>query len=185
VRAAGRSTRSYPRSHEPTYLPRTQEERAPESIRGDDRQKPSEYRQRECQPKRTTSLTSGNTSSTWPWPDDLDAMLAAPGFHTILFEDDRVRVLDGRVAPGATVPVHTHRWGGVLYILESSDFVRRDPDGKALADTRASKTRPIAGTAVWGMPLSPHTFQNVGSDEFRTLTVEIKDDGGNHANGAT
>jgi hypothetical protein len=35
------------------------------------------------------------------------------------------------------------------------------------------------------MPLSPHTFQNVGTDEFRTLTVEIKDDGGNHANGAT
>jgi len=104
-------------------------------------------------------------------------MVAAPGFHTVLFEDDRVRVLDGRVAPGATVPVHTHRWGGVLYILGASDFVRRDPDGQVLVDTRTSGTRPVEGTAVWGAPLTPHTFENVGETEFRTLTVEMKDGG--------
>jgi hypothetical protein len=112
-------------------------------------------------------------------------MVAAPGFHVVLFEDDRVRVLDGHVPPGATVPVHTHRWGGVPYILGSSDFVRCDPDGNVLADTRASKTRPTAGTAVWGMPLTPHTFRNVGSEEFRTLTVEMTGQGGNYSNGAT
>ncbi len=115
------------------------------------------------------------TPSPWPWPGDLDAVVAAPGFHTVLYEDDRVRVLDGRVAPGDIVPVHTHRWGGVLYILGASDFVRRDPDGNVLADTRASKSAPVVGTAVWGAPLTPHTFENVGVEEFRTLTVEMKD----------
>jgi quercetin dioxygenase-like cupin family protein len=104
-------------------------------------------------------------------------MIAAPGFHTVLFENDQVRVLDGRVPPGSTVPVHTHRWGGVLYILATSDFIRRDPDGKVLADTRASKTTPIQGAAVWGAPLTPHSLENVGSREFRTLTVEMKDGG--------
>ena len=76
---------------------------------------------------------------------------------------------------------------GEEFFISSSPAIssRRDPDGNVLADTSASNTRPIAGTAVWGMPLSPHTFQNVGSEEFRTLTVEIKDDGGNHTNGAT
>jgi hypothetical protein len=102
-------------------------------------------------------------------------MIAAPGFHTVLFEDNRVRVLDGRVPAGATVPVHTHRWGGVLYILASSDFVRRDPEGNVLADTRTSKSRPTLGTAVWGAPLTPHSLENVGSEEFRTLTVEMKE----------
>jgi len=125
-------------------------------------------------------LTGANTSAAWLWPDDLDAMIAAPEFHTILFEDDRVRVLDGRVPSGATVPVHTHRWGGVLYILASSDFVRRDPDGNVLADTRASKSTPIVGTAVWGAPLTPHSLENVGREEFRTLTVEMKNGSGNH-----
>ena len=102
-------------------------------------------------------------------------MIAAPGFHTVLYEDNRVRVLDGRVPPGQTVPVHTHRWGGVLYILATSDFVRRDPDGNVLADTRASKTAPIEGTAGWGGPLTPHSLENVGNKEFRTITVEMKE----------
>ena len=35
------------------------------------------------------------------------------------------------------------------------------------------------------MPLTPHTFQNVGSEEFRTLTVEMKGESENHPNGAT
>jgi quercetin dioxygenase-like cupin family protein len=125
--------------------------------------------------KGTIPLTGGSKAEAWPWPDDLDAMIAAPEFHTVLFEDNRVRVLDGRVPPGATVPVHTHRWGGVLYILATSDFVRRDPDGNVLADTRASKSTPTEGTAVWGAPLTPHSLENVGSEEFRTLTVEMKD----------
>jgi hypothetical protein len=133
------------------------------SLRGDDG------------PKGLISLTGGRRSAAWPWPDVLDAMIAAPGFHTVLFEDDQVRVLDGRVPAGATVPVHTHRWGGVLYILATSDFVRRDPDGNVLADTRASKSTPVLGTAVWGAPLTPHSLENVGTQEFRTLTVEMKD----------
>jgi hypothetical protein len=126
-------------------------------------------------PQGLLLLTGGSTSASWPWPDDLDAMIAAPAFHTVLFENDRVRVLDGRVAAGATVPVHTHRWGGVLYIIATSDFVRRDPDGNVLADTRASKSTPILGAAVWGAPLTPHSLENVGTQEFRTLTVEMKD----------
>lgn len=125
--------------------------------------------------QRNSLVTSESTLAPWHWPDDLDAMIAAPGFHTVRFEDHRVRVLAGRVQPGETVPVHTHRWGGVLYIVGSSDFVRRDPAGNVLADTRASKTRPIAGTVIWAMPLSPHSFENVGSEEFRTITVEMKD----------
>jgi hypothetical protein len=118
---------------------------------------------------------SDDPREPWPWPDDLDAVVAAPEFHSVLLETDRVRVLDGRVPPGATVPVHTHRWGGVLWIIAASDFVRRSPDGAVIVDTRRSGTTPVAGTAVWGAPLTPHSLENVGSEEFHTLTVEIKD----------
>ena len=34
-------------------------------------------------------------------------------------------------------------------------------------DTRVSGTTPIVGSADWGGPLTPHTFENVGSQEFR------------------
>jgi hypothetical protein len=119
-------------------------------------------------------VTGDRSPGYWPWPADLDAMVAAPGFHTVLFENDQVRVLDGRVPPGAVVPVHTHQWGGVLYVQKGSDFVRRDPDGNVLADTRLSKSTPVTGSASWGGPLPPHSFENVGPEEFRTLTVEMK-----------
>ena len=72
--------------------------------------------------------------------------------HAVLYEDDRVRVLDGRVSPGDLVPVHTHRWGGVLSILGTSDFVRRDPDGNVLTGTRASKSAPRRRHGRMGRP---------------------------------
>lgn len=53
------------------------------------------------------------------WPDSLDAMVAAPEHHEVLLENERVRVLDSRIKPGDTVPVHTHRWASVLYIQRS------------------------------------------------------------------
>ena len=119
----------------------------------------------------------GESGNRWPWPDALDAVVAAPEFHAVLFENERVRVLDGVVEPGEIVPVHTHRWGGVLYILGSTDFVRRDPDGNVLVDTRLSGSRPTVGAASWGAPLPPHSLENVGVETFHTLTVEMKDTG--------
>jgi hypothetical protein len=38
----------------------------------------------------------------WTWPDSLDAVEAAPASHRILFENDAVRVLETRIAPGET-----------------------------------------------------------------------------------
>lgn len=52
----------------------------------------------------------------WSWSESLDALRAAPPHHRLVFENDRVRVLDTRVAPGETVPVHTHRWPAVNHI---------------------------------------------------------------------
>ena len=74
--------------------------------------------------------------AVWPWPDSLDALSAAPLHHTLLFENDRVRVLETRIPPAELVPVHTHRWPSVFYVFSWSDFVRRDATGAVLADSR-------------------------------------------------
>jgi len=117
----------------------------------------------------------GSTTSGWPYPDDLDAMVAAPDHHKVLFEDARVRVLDAWVLPGDTVPIHTHRWEGVLYILSDSDFVRRNPEGNVLLDTRDAPSSLADGSALWGRALTPHSLENVGTKELRTITVEMKE----------
>lgn len=48
-----------------------------------------------------------------------------------------MRILEARVEAGETVPVHTHRWPGVQYLVSIADFVRRDGDGEVVVDSRA------------------------------------------------
>jgi hypothetical protein len=62
-------------------------------------------------------------------------MIAAPAYHSVTLENESVRVLDTTVPPGHTVPLHTHRWPAVHYILTWSDVVRRDHTGTILLDT--------------------------------------------------
>ena len=107
------------------------------------------------------------------WPEELDALAAAPKHHVLLFENEAVRVLDTRVPAGETVPLHTHRWPSALYILSWSDFVRRDGDGAVVADSRNGQKLP-EGTALWSGPLAPHTLENVGTSELRAISVEVK-----------
>jgi len=104
----------------------------------------------------------------------LDAMTAAPDHHTVLFENDRVRVLDTQLGPGERTPVHAHEWPAALYVLSWSDFVRRAPDGTVLVDSRAAETRPPSGTALWLPPLEPHYVTNVGNGDLRIIAIEVK-----------
>ena len=109
----------------------------------------------------------------WQWPDEFDALHAAPQHHALLFENELVRVLDTRVPAGQTVPLHTHRWPCVLYILSWSDFVRRDSEGKTVVDSRITG-KPFEQSALWSAPLPPHTLQNVGESELHAISVELK-----------
>ena len=109
------------------------------------------------------------------WPNSLDAMVAAPEHHEVLLENERVRVLDSRIKPGETVPVHTHRWASVLYVLGTSDFIRYDTEGKAIFDSRRAASHVDTGVVSWSPPLCAHSVKNVGDTEIRVISVELKD----------
>jgi quercetin dioxygenase-like cupin family protein len=104
----------------------------------------------------------------------LDAMAAAPDHHETILENESVRVLDTRLAPGERTPVHAHQWASALYVLSWSDFVRRDAEGKVIVDSREWARRPEMGEALWGEPLVPHSVENVGAGELRIVAVEVK-----------
>lgn len=118
--------------------------------------------------------TKIESSDLWSWPDSLDALRAAPGFHTVIFENDDVRVLETRIGPAQTVPVHTHRWPSVLYVLGAGHLVRRDAEGRVLLDTRSGGALAGVGTAFWTPSMPPHTVENVDGSEVRFLNVELK-----------
>ena len=104
----------------------------------------------------------------------LDAMTVSPDNHDVLIENDRVRVLDTRLAPGERTPVHSHEWPAALYVLSWSAFVRRDPDGNVLVDSRQMPAPPAPGQALWSAPLPPHYVENVGDNDLHIIAVELK-----------
>jgi hypothetical protein len=103
----------------------------------------------------------------------LDAMSAAPDHHDVLFENDRVRVLDTRLRPGERTPVHAHEWPAALYVLGWSDFLRRDSGGSIIADSR-NQPPQSSGAGLWIEPLPPHSVENVGTADLHIVAVEVK-----------
>jgi hypothetical protein len=111
----------------------------------------------------------------WPWPDSLDALLAAPACHQLLLEDQQVRVLHTRIPAGDVVPLHTHRWGGIAYLQSWSHFIRRDERGEILFDSREAGDPPTIPCAQRVQPLPPHTVENLGPLEISIVMIEFKD----------
>jgi len=133
----------------------------------------------ECAEPEAGDRSSGGfvtqNSEKWPWPDSLDAVIAAPNHHKLLFENERVRVLEVRIASGDLVPVHTHRWPASIYVAKQSDFLRRDQDGNLLFDSRTLGPPPAKPFAQWTPPLPPHSVENIGGNEILLISTELKE----------
>jgi hypothetical protein len=113
----------------------------------------------------------------WPWPDSLEAIIAAENHHRVLLENDRVCVLEVRIPRGDTVRVHTHRWPSTIYVASASNFVRRDGNGNMLFDSCKSGSPPEDSVAQWVPPLPPHSVENVAESEILLSSTELKEPG--------
>jgi hypothetical protein len=60
--------------------------------------------------------TGGGTGGVGvDWPDSLDAVVAAPANHKVVFENDKIRILEVIGEPYVFEPLHTHRWPSVMW----------------------------------------------------------------------
>jgi hypothetical protein len=106
--------------------------------------------------------------------DGLDALIAAPQHHKLLFENDLVRVLDAAIPPGETTAVHTHQFAASHIVISWSDFIRYDAGGRVLLDSRSMGKTITPHTALWSDPLGPHALENTGANVLHIISVEIK-----------
>jgi len=71
------------------------------------------------------------------WDPNLDAVIAAPAHHKVLFENDRLRVLEVTLQPDEEEPVHHHRWPSVFVFDQVRPPIHDiSPDGTALPPNR-------------------------------------------------
>ncbi len=81
----------------------------------------------------TNAATLMSMDGTDPasWDPKLDGLLAAPDNHRLLYEDESVRVLSVRIAPGETEEPHHHRWPSVFVIeLDAFEDARLQRQGR-------------------------------------------------------
>jgi predicted metal-dependent enzyme (double-stranded beta helix superfamily) len=119
------------------------------------------------------TMTSASASAK-----DFDAVAAAPGSHRILMEDDKIRVLRVEVAPGATEPVHDHRWPSVMIFEKPQPITYIEyklVDGRPVETQRFDAPALGATQTVKGEPEGLHAIMNRGTAPFLAVRIEFKD----------
>ncbi|MDX1418728.1 MAG: hypothetical protein R3181_02070 [Rubricoccaceae bacterium] len=111
------------------------------------------------------------------WPPELDAVIAAPDNHTVLLENDHVRVLEVTMAPRELENLHHHRWPSVLYVMEAGHFIDRDANGEVIVDTREMEGFPPLPFTMWKDAEAPHSVENLSDSPIRLIRVELKQAG--------
>lgn len=88
-----------------------------------------------------------------------------------LFENDRLKIWDFILEPGAAVPLHTHRRDHVIVVLEDGELE------VTYADGRHQRFSPKAGDWFVGMVdgEDTHDARNVGTTRYRNLIIELKE----------
>lgn len=95
-----------------------------------------------------------------------DAVQVAPDVYKILFENDRVRLIEARLQPGATTAIHHHR-ENLVYNLADGTAAFTDESGETV------EVSLVAGETMW-FPAVNHSTHNTGRTEVRSLLFELK-----------
>ena len=99
------------------------------------------------------------------FPEDLDPLKTAPDTHKLAFENAFVRVLEVRVPPGKTEPLHSHPRRVVVYL---SDFHTR-------TTVRGEKPHEDLRKAALGdKDAALRVVENIGQTEGHVISVELK-----------
>ena len=84
----------------------------------------------------------------------------------VKFENDRVRVLEAALPPGAKEQVHSHP-AYVIYVLEGGRYRNYASDGKITEGELKS------GEVLFREPLT-HAAENIGDKPLHMILVELK-----------
>jgi quercetin dioxygenase-like cupin family protein len=95
-----------------------------------------------------------------------DAAQVAPNVYRVLFENDRVRLLEARLSPGDSSALHSHP-DYLVYNLDDGHV----KFGSGTGESEDVKLR--AGEVMW-RDGEEHTAENLGSSDVHALLFELK-----------
>ncbi len=104
-----------------------------------------------------------------------DERVLGPIGTEVVFENDRVRVWELRLAPGESSAVHRHELDYMLVQLDG-DRIAAEPE----PDTQGPYREYLAADVVKGAVVyitrgGVETAVNIGSEDYREIIIELKD----------
>jgi hypothetical protein len=112
------------------------------------------------------------SDGVWPWPESLDACIAAPASHLVLLENETVRVLEVVVEPGVREPTHTHRGHSVMIVDEPARI--RYYTGDTLTFETPADGGGAGYRVSWMEPEPPHSVENIDEHRYHAYRIEFK-----------
>ena len=97
-----------------------------------------------------------------------DPVESNPSLYSVVFENERVRVLEYRDQPGDRTTPHTHPDS---VMITMSAFDRRLSVGDQVREVSLE-----SGGAAW-LPAQTHAGENIGTTETHVMFVELKEPG--------
>ena len=88
----------------------------------------------------------------------------------LLFENDRVRVWDLCLQPGAASGMHRHEDDYLYIVIGDGHLQRRDPDG-SVGPVKAMRDGEVVFRTLDGDDV--HEAVNAGDDPWRNIVVEL------------
>ena len=101
-------------------------------------------------------------------PNNYDAAIAASESHKILFENEKVRVMEVTIQPGQTEPLHMHPYKSITIVASPATLKYFDKEGNLISEVE------VHGT-TWTEPVELHSTENVGTTPFHGYRIELKD----------
>lgn len=109
----------------------------------------------------------------WQWNKKLDVVSAAPNFHRVLLENDKVRVVEVIIKPLTKEPVHTHEWPSVMVVRSSAKIRYFNKDNKSTQYPKRNIS-PEQPFIEYLEPEEPHAVENIDTEVYQALRIEIK-----------
>lgn len=97
-----------------------------------------------------------------------DAAIVASKTHKILFENEKVRVLEVSIQPGEIEPLHMHPYKSITIVANPATLKYFNKDGELISEVQ------VHGT-TWTEPVELHSTENVSKTPFHGYRIELKD----------
>jgi len=118
-------------------------------------------------------------TEAWEWPENLDALKAAPENHKVVYEDDNVRVLAVILDAKKSEPIHTHKWKSIMWISKpivpcQINNYEKDGNGNLVkSDSLMINEMPVDIGQLMNAE-GPTSITNLGSENGVAYRVEFK-----------